>query len=212
MIKEPGRAHTVSVLVAVVIAWVLSSPQPFLAQRPYPPPRANQSPTRTQSPPIAGNASEDGRRNEAAETASILLRRRLAAELTEDFEKLRRINREKVTPLSSSTTFDYKELSEVAGEINNRAKRIKSNSPFLLKEKKSDKVSNDADAARLVTMIPELGRLIDSFLGSPVFQVTSPNDDELRSNAGRALEGIIRLSETINKIAKQLGRTSTQRA
>jgi len=42
--------------------------------------------------------------------------------------------------------------------------------------------------------------------------VTSPNDDELRSNAGRALEGIIRLSETINKIAKQLGRTSTQRA
>jgi len=142
----------------------------------------------------------------------MLLRRRLAAELAEDFERLRRINREKIGPLSSSSSLDYKELSQAAGEINKRAKRIKSNSPLALNEKKVEKLTDDADAARLGSMLPELSRLIDSFLGSPVFHVTSINDDELRSTAGRDLVGIIRLSETINKIAKRLARASTQPA
>jgi hypothetical protein len=223
--KEPRNAYAVTVLITLVVAWILSEPQPLIAQRagaqPYPPPRSTQSPTRPNASPIGadprapgtGNSTlENSRRDESGDIAGILLRRRLAAELAEDFERLRRINREKIAPLSSSASLDYKELSQVAGEINTRAKRIKANSPIALNEKKVERPAYDADAARLGSMLPELSRLIDSFLGSPVFHVTSINDDELRSTAGRDLVGIIRLSETINKIARRLARASTQSA
>lgn len=223
--KEPGKTYAATVLFALVAVWILSEPQPLIAQRtgaqPYPPPRANPSSSQAHASPIGtdpqsagtGNgASENRRRDESGDPERVLLRRRLAAELAEDFERLRRINREKLAPLSSSSSLDYKELSQAAGEINTRAKRIKANSPLALKAKKAEKAAYDVDAARLGSVLPELSRLIDSFLGSPVFHVTSINDDELRSTAGRDLEGIIRLSDTINKIAKRLARTSTQPA
>jgi hypothetical protein len=224
VMKEPGKTYAATILVALVVVWILSEPQPLIAQRagaqPYPPPRANPSSNPHASPigadpraPGTGDGtSENRRREKSGDTETILLRRRVAAELAEDFERLRRINREKIAPLSSSASLDYKELSQAVGEINTRAKRIKANSPLALKEKKAEKSTYDADAARLRSMLPELSRLIDSFLGSPVFHVTSINDDELRSTAGRDLAGIIRLSETINKIAKRLARASTQPA
>jgi hypothetical protein len=81
--------------------------------------------------------------------------------------------------------------------------------PLPLKEKKAE--TPTYDAIRLGAMLPELSRLIVSFLDNPVFHMTSVNDSELRSTAGRDLVGIIRLSETINKIAKRLAKTSTQR-
>jgi hypothetical protein len=223
--KEPGKAQSIALVVACVVIWILSEPQPLIAQRagaqPYPPPRANPSSSQAHASPIGtdpqstgtGNgASENRRRDESGDPERILQRRRLAAEFAEDFERLRRINRERIASLSSSSALDYKELSLVTGEINSRAKRIKSNSPLALKEKKGEKRTYEADAARLGSMLPELGRLIDSFLGNPVFHTASVHDDELRSAAGRDLESIIRLSDTINKIAKRLARASTEPA
>ena len=81
-----------------------------------------------------------------------------------------------------------------------------------LKGKKGEKPSYETDEAHLGSMLPELSRLIESFLGNPVFSTTSARDDELRSAAGRDLESIIRLSDTINKIAKRLARTSNEHA
>jgi hypothetical protein len=60
-------------------------------------------------------------------------------------------------------------------------------------------------------MLSELSRLIDTFLGSPVFRINSPNDAALRLKASRDLDGIIKLSETINNIAKRLIRTAASR-
>jgi hypothetical protein len=133
----------------------------------------------------------------------MLLRRRRTAELTEDFERLGRINNEKILPIQSSPAVDYKQLSDVAREINKRAKRIRFNSP-LLSSAKIDKASYDA--ADLGSMLPELSRLIESFLGNSIYRVTSINDAERRSAAGRDLESIIRLSDTISRIAKRMAR------
>jgi len=46
--KEPRKAYAAAVLVALVVAWIASQPQPLIAQRapgvqPYPPPKPNQS-------------------------------------------------------------------------------------------------------------------------------------------------------------------------
>jgi hypothetical protein len=143
----------------------------------------------------------------------MLLRRQRAAELAEDFQRLRRISQENLAALSTASSLDYTQLAQVVGEINKRAKRIKSNSPLLMfKDKRVEKSSYEEDAGQLGSMLPELSRLIDSFLASPTSQVTPINDDELRSTAGRDLESIVRLSATINRIAKRLARVSTQRA
>jgi hypothetical protein len=141
-----------------------------------------------------------------------MLRRRAATELAEDLDRLMRINRERILPLSSSQSLDYNVLSRVTGEIKGRAKRIKSNSPLALREKKGEKRTYEADPAHLGSMLPELSRLIESFLSNPVFSTASVHDNELLSTAGRDLESIIRLSDTINKVAKRLAKTATESA
>lgn|GEM_PF-2195735 len=217
--KEPGKAQVTIVVVVLAVACILSEPQSIMAQRsggvpPYPPPKSNQA-SRPYTPPdgdARGSGTAFDRHASSVDPETKLLRRRAATELAEDLERLRRINRERVLPLSSASSLDYKEVSEVTGEINSRAKRIKSNSPLELKGKKGEKPSYETDAAHLGSMLPELSRLIDSFLGNPVFSTASARDDELRSAAGRDLESIIRLSDAINKIAKRLARTSNEHA
>ena len=62
-----------------------------------------------------------------------------------------------------------------------------------------------------LSMLPELSRLIDSFLDSPIFRVASADDAALRLKAKRDLECIIKLSEAINKIAKRSTQTAAKR-
>lgn len=217
-----GKTRISFVLVTLVAAWIICEPQPLAARQSgaqvSPPPGSVNIPTRRSASPIGADPSvtrngpvESSRRDEAKERAEFMLRRRRAAELAEDFDRLARINKERIVPLSSSSSFDYKVLAEAAGEVNKRAKRIKSNSPLPLKEKNNEKTAYDADAAALSAMLPELSRMIDSFLGNQIFRVTSVNDGELRSAAGRDLGRIIRLSEAINKIAKRSTKTAAIR-
>jgi hypothetical protein len=205
--KEAYKIRARAILVALA-ACMLSDPQTLLAQKPrvlrQPPPSSSEprvSDIRGDAPGVA--ALESSRRDETPETAAMLLRRVRTAELTEDFERLGRINREKILPLSRSSSFDHKELSDVAREINKRARRIKYNSPLLPNERIE---KTNYDSVELGSLLSELSRRIDSFLGNSIFRVTSINDGELRSAAGRDLEGIIRLSDTINRIARRLAK------
>ena len=204
---EVSKLRAAITFVALA-AGMMGDPQALLAQKPrilrQPPPSSSEPrPSDLRGPAPGVDALESTRKDDAGDTAAILLRRRRTAELTEDFARLGRINNEKILPLSTSVSVDHKELLYVVREINKRAKRIRGNSP-LLPGAKIAKTSYDA--AELSSMLPELGRLIDSFLGSSVFRVTSINDGELRSAAGRDLESIIRLSDTIGKIARRLAK------
>ena len=215
--KEPGKAQLTIAVVALAVACMLSEPQPLMAQRSgsAPGPKTNQASSHPYTAPgadVRDGGTAFNRRETSADLETAMLRRQAVAELAEDLERLMRINRERILPLSATSSLDYKELSQVTDEIKRRAKRIKSNSPLALREKKGKKRAYEADAAHLVSMLPELSRLIDSFLGNPGFYTASVRDDEIRSTAGRDLESIIRLSDTINKIAKRLARASTQPA
>ena len=139
------------------------------------------------------------------------VRRRRDAQLGEDFEKLHSINVEKIATLSSAPSLDYKTLSDAAADLKNRATRIKYNVLLLQVPDKGEKIRYDDNPDHLASMLPELSRLINSFLGSPVFRLSSPNDAELRLKASRDLDGIIKLSETINKIAKRSTKISASR-
>jgi hypothetical protein len=146
---------------------------------------------------------ENSRRDESVDIATKLLRRRVAAELNEDFDGLRRINRDKLIPLSSASAINYSELSQAVREINKRAKRIRSNTPFPIKSKSGEPSKYQSDATGIAAMLTDLSRLIDEFLAGSDLRVTAANDEQGPA-AGRNLEGIIRLSDAINKMAKRL--------
>jgi hypothetical protein len=137
------------------------------------------------------------------EDQAAFIRRKLDSQLSEDFEKLHTINVDKIVAQSSAPSFDYKTISEATADLKTRATRIKYNVLILQVGDKGEKVRYEENSEQLPTMLPELTRLINSFLGSPVFRLNSPNDIALRVKASRDLDGIIRLSDTINKIAKR---------
>jgi len=144
------------------------------------------------------------------EEQAAFVRRRRNAQLSEDFDKLHSINVEKIATLAAASSLDYKTLSDVTSDLKSRATRIKYNVPVLQVVDKGEKIRYDENVD-LVSTLPELSRLIDSFLSSPVFRLSSPNDAAVRLKASRDLDGIIRLSETINKVAKRLIRTSASK-
>lgn len=149
--------------------------------------------------------STAGRRDRSAESSNS----RLAKQLIEDFDRLSQINTDTIAPLSASGSVDYKKLSQATAEIKQRSSRIKNTLALAIEDDKGEKVRYEAEPTRLGTMLPELDRVIKSFIGNPVFRVNSPNDAELRSAAARDLEAIIKLSEALNKVAKSLSKSAT---
>jgi hypothetical protein len=131
--------------------------------------------------------------------------------LSEDFEKLNSINVEKIASQSSAPSLDYKVVCDATADLKTRASRIKYSVAILRIADKAEKVRYDENPEQLPSMLPELSRLINSFLGSPVFRLNSPNDTALRLKASRDLDGIIRLSEMINKITKRSNKTAASR-
>jgi hypothetical protein len=132
--------------------------------------------------------------------------RRLIAQLAQDLEQLQRVNKEQLSPLMSATSTDFKTLGAVSAEIKSRAMRIKFNSPITLIDRTGEKIKYEPDAEKVATLIPTLSRLITSFVNNPVFRISSPDDMKQRSEAAHDLEGIIKLSDAIGKIAKRMSR------
>jgi len=131
-------------------------------------------------------------------------RKRLTAQLQEDFVKLGTTNVETVAVQAGS--LDYKSLSATTADLKNRATRIKYNVPILMTPAKGEKPRYQDTPDQLQSMLPELNRLIDSFFASPIFRENSANDAALRAKAVRDLDSIIVLSDTISKLAKRMSK------
>jgi hypothetical protein len=212
--KKLSRKLTAFVLFAfVAFVMILAQPASASAQkrRPNPsPPPSTPKPSESQTPNMRTM-------DQATLEMAILMskrwtladqqreQRRVAAQITMDLERLGQIEAESIAPASSTKSVDYKNLAHATAEIKERALKIKYGLPFALKDK-GEKVRREADASQLGSMLPELSRMIKSFIANPALRVNSPNDTELRAAAGHDLEGIIKLSETINKIAKALSK------
>ena len=197
-----------------VCVMALMTPSSLGAQksRPIPSPPAETSPDRTYSSPNLRTPDQAQIEMSLLMSRRTLIgelereRRRLAAQLAQDLQKLDLLNVRKIVPLSAAAQPDYKNLAQAAADIKARAMRIKYFSPFGLVDKTGEKIRYEADPGQLTAMLPELSRVISQFVGSPVFRISAPNDAELRSQAGHDLESIIKLSDAINKIAKRLSK------
>ena len=206
-LKKVNGLDAGSALVALaVLALMLASPGMLFARQSSPPSRENvealKAKRRAMIETINQRARELGLVDVPDDEQAEFYSQRLARQLREDFLKLDSINAQKLAAL------DYKSLSEATGDLKNRATRIRYNVPVLMGPGKSEKPRFDVNPDQLPSMLPELGRLIDSFLGSPIFRETSPNDAELRAKAVRDLEGIIALSDTINRVARRVNKVA----
>ena len=205
--KKANRLGVDSALFALaVLALVLASPRTLFARQSTPSSRENveamKAKRRAMIETINDRARELGLVSVPDDEQAEFYSQRLERQLREDFLKLDSINAQKLAAL------DYKSLSEATADLKNRARRIKYNVPVLMVPGKSEKPRYDENPDQLPSMLPELSRLIDSFLGSPIFRETSPNDAELRARAVRDLEGIIALSDTINRVAKRVNKVA----
>jgi len=131
------------------------------------------------------------------------------AQLREDFSRLYELQQSQLLPTSPALALDNEMLLKSTEEIKTRATRIRQNLLLMLAERdekkkkeyavtESDLRSSASDLRALIV------RFVNSPVFSPVFQVNSPNDKELRIAAREDLEAIIKLSDGINKAAKKL--------
>ncbi len=138
-------------------------------------------------------------------TVAAQQRRLEAAQVTIELYRLEQLESQRIAHVSGKA-IDYKMLAQASSEIKDRAVKIKFSLPFVVRDKE-EKVRREADPAQLDSMLAELSRMIKSFIANPVLRMHSTQDEELRASAGHDLEGIIKLSATINKIAKTLSKT-----
>ena len=217
--KKPNPLRNQSIMLALVVLALMSGyTQSLLARQVQPSYKPSVDPA---AAPPRVNAMVEAINQRGRELGLVtvsddeeqaaFIRRRRNAQLSEDFEKLHSINVEKIAAQLSAPSLDHKTLSDATADLKNRATRIKYNVPVLQVADKGEKIRYEENPDYLASMLPELSRLIDSFLGSPVFRFNSANDAALRLKASRDLEGIIKLSETINKIAKRSTKTAASR-
>lgn len=130
-------------------------------------------------------------------------------QIKEDFERLQFVNNEMMRTVSASETLDYKSISNTLSEINKRAKRLKSN--LRMEDGERDKAwQATSESAELKQSLYQLDNLIMGFVTSPLFRNTSVTDANLRLKAGRDLDGIIEMSQTVRKNAEKLSKAPTK--
>lgn len=131
-------------------------------------------------------------------------------QLREDFSRLYELQQSQLLPTSPTLALDNEMLMKSTEEIRTRASRIRRNLLLMLAERDEKKKKEYAvTESDLRSSASELRALIVRFVNSPVFQVNSPNDKELRIVAREDLETIIKLSDSLNKAARKLTKAAS---
>ena len=126
------------------------------------------------------------------------------SQLREDFSRLYELQQSQLLPTSPALALDNEMLMKSTEEIKTRATRIRQNLLLMLAERDENKKEYTVTESDLRFSTSALRALIVRFVNSPVFQVNSPNDKELRITAREDLEAIIKLSDNLNKVVKKL--------
>jgi hypothetical protein len=130
-------------------------------------------------------------------------------QIKEDFESLQSVNNDMMRDSAGDQALDFKLISESAGEINKRAKRLRANlaMPAAVKkdqDKKDQKKPEAIEGEQMKATLIKLDSFIMSFVTNPLFQNPKVLDAQLSSRAGNDLDNIIELSHSISKSAEKL--------
>jgi hypothetical protein len=129
-------------------------------------------------------------------------------QIKEDHEQLQVLTYHLSEAAGAGPTLDYKQIRKDAAEVKKHATRLKINLS-LPEPGKSEKPKQNGEGfstEELKSAIEALNALVKSFVWNPIFQQPNVVDVEHLARARRDLEGIIRLSEQIQKRAEALSK------
>ena len=133
-----------------------------------------------------------------------------AEQVREDFKRIQILRNNLVRHLASGGPLDYKAVAGDSAEVNKRAGRLRT---FLVPQStdgrdERPKAQIELEGELLRSALITLCQRIGSFTGNPVFKVLGVVDVEKSAEAGRDLQGIIRLSARIKEGAERMNKTA----
>src|SRR5207253_2312071 len=128
-------------------------------------------------------------------------------QLSSDFKRIQVLNLELQQAFSPSGALDLKLVAKSAEEINQRAKRLKSNLS-LPKARRRNRKEVEANLDELRASLPMLKSAITDFVDNPALKSARAVDAKLRIQAGGDLEEVIELSDWVKKTCKKLARSA----
>jgi len=120
---------------------------------------------------------------------------------------MRALNLELKQAISPSVALDLKLVASSAEEINQRAKRLKSNLS-LPKAKRPNRKKVEANLDELRASLPMLKSAITELVDNPALENARVADAKLRTKAAGDLKEVIELSDWVKKSSKKLAKST----
>lgn len=132
-------------------------------------------------------------------------KRILLVTLKEDFRQLQIVNNELMKRIflprsNSGGTITTKEIRASLSEIQSRARRLKVN--FRLPQVEAERSAKEDIVVTLSSGLLKLDEKVMRFVDNPIFQQLRVVDARLSVQAAEDLEAILRLSDSLRKLAK----------
>jgi hypothetical protein len=130
-------------------------------------------------------------------------------QIKEDFRHIQIVRNEIARNILANKPFDYRLISEQAGDVKKRADRLKSSlvAPAGAEAEKSQKNEVDFNDQEMKSVLVRLCQLIDSYVENPVLKTPGITDAQQSKKAASDLVNIIDLSGNIKRSADRLNKT-----
>ena len=130
----------------------------------------------------------------------------LMAQVQQDFERILTLHNQIARAITNDQTLAVDFVSDAAAEIKKRATRLQTTLAFLKPDasEQNREKRKQLDDSQLKDALVMLCKRIESFIANPVIKTPGTIDAQQSSNAGRDLEDVIELGDSINKSVKRL--------
>jgi Fe-S-cluster formation regulator IscX/YfhJ len=134
----------------------------------------------------------------------------VVARIKQDFERILTLHNEIVHAISTDKTLNHDSVSNAAAEIKKRASRLQTTLALdkLDASEQNQHRLKQLNDAQLKDALISLCKEIESFVTNPVIETPGTVDIQQLARARRDLEGVIELSDSINKSAERLKKSS----
>jgi hypothetical protein len=130
----------------------------------------------------------------------------LMAQVQQDFERILTLHNQIARAITNDQTLAVDFVSDATAEIRKRATRLQSILAFEKPEasEQNREKRKQLDEGQLKVALVMLCKRIESFIANPVIKTPGTIDAQQSANAGRDLEDVIELGDSINKSVKRL--------
>ena len=130
----------------------------------------------------------------------------LMAQVQEDFERILTLHNQIARAITNDQTLAVDFVSDATAEIRKRATRLQATLAFGKPEasEQNREKRKQLDDWQLKDALVMLCKRIESFVANPVIKTPGTIDAQQSANAGRDLQDVIELGDSINKSAKRL--------